>query len=111
MKKAGDFLLMKIGVPLAVLIFRIIALTYRFKELKSPGLSPFQGKKETVVYLEKGYLKEHAIGALKLQHKILADIIADHEDENYAPENASGDKEKTVPGGKIIVLEKPKNNA
>ena len=35
---------------------------------------------------ERGYLKEHALGALKLQHKILGDIIADHEDIEYTAE-------------------------
>ena len=34
------------------------------------------------VVWEKGYLKEHALGALKLQHKILGDIIADHDESH-----------------------------
>lgn len=42
-----------------------------------------------IVY-EKGYLKEHALGALKLQHKILGDIIADHEEpDGKTPANLS----------------------
>lgn len=36
---------------------------------------------ETAAF-EKGYLKEHAVGALKLQHKILGDIIKDHDKES-----------------------------
>ncbi len=66
-----------------------------------------QRRKQTVVYLEKGYLKEHAIGALKLQHKILGDIIADHENIEAAPH--TGRKEEAGPGqgGKLIVLERP----
>jgi len=40
----------------------------------------FKKPKETVVYLEKGYLKEYALGALKLHHKILGQIIDDHND-------------------------------
>lgn len=34
-------------------------------------------KKKEVVF-EKGYLKEHSIGALKIMHKVLGDIIDDH---------------------------------
>lgn len=35
-------------------------------------------RKKEVVF-EKGYLKEHSIGALKIMHKVLGDIIEDHE--------------------------------
>ena len=34
-------------------------------------------KKKEVVF-ERGYLKEHSIGALKIMHKVLGDIIEDH---------------------------------
>lgn len=34
-------------------------------------------KKKEVVF-ESGYLKEHSIGALKIMHKVLGDIIEDH---------------------------------
>ncbi len=34
-------------------------------------------KKEAVVF-DKGYLKEHSIGALKIMHRVLGDIIEDH---------------------------------
>ena len=37
-------------------------------------------KKREVVF-EKGYLKEHSIGALKIMHKVLGDIIEDHQSE------------------------------
>lgn len=43
-------------------------------------LAVVRGRRE-VVY-QKGYLKEHAIGALKIHHKILGDILADHEESN-----------------------------
>jgi len=39
----------------------------------------FRKPRETVIYLEKGYLKEYALGALKLHYKILGKIIEDHE--------------------------------
>lgn len=37
-------------------------------------------RKREVVF-EKGYLKEHSIGALKIMHKVLGDIIEDHQTE------------------------------
>ena len=37
-------------------------------------------KKKEVVF-EKGYLKEHSIGALKIMHKVLGDIIDDHKSD------------------------------
>ncbi len=36
-------------------------------------------RKRKEVIFEKGYLKEHSIGALKIMHKVLGDIIVDHE--------------------------------
>jgi hypothetical protein len=70
-----------------------------------------QRKRETVVYLEKGYLKEHAIGALKLQHKILGDIIADHEHIETPPGPESHAENKPDRSSKVIVLDKPKRNS
>jgi len=46
----------------------------------------FLEKRSQVVYLERGYLKEYALGALKLHHKILGQIIDDHEADAKAPE-------------------------
>jgi len=37
-------------------------------------------RKREVVF-EKGYLKEHSIGALKIMYKVLGDIIEDHQTE------------------------------
>ena len=53
-------------------------------------------KRPLLMSLDRGYLRDHAIGALKLQHRILGDIIADHEsapsDEAPAePREARGD--------------------
>lgn len=47
-------------------------------------------KKREVVF-EKGYLKEHSIGALKIMHKVLGDIIEDHQVE-FEPEDDSRKK-------------------
>lgn len=38
-------------------------------------------RRDRVTVFEKGYLKEHAIGALKIQHRLLGQIIRDHEGE------------------------------
>jgi hypothetical protein len=70
-----------------------------------------QRKKETVVYLEKGYLREHAIGALKLQHKILGDIIADHEGMEEAQAPGGKDQKQDESGQRLRVLERPKQDS
>jgi hypothetical protein len=44
-------------------------------------------KKKEIVF-EKGYLKEHSIGALKIMHKVLGDIIDDHKADHEAPDQA-----------------------
>jgi len=62
--------------------------------------------KETVVYLERGYLKEHALGALKLHYKILGQIIEDHE---KAEEELGQRKEKPVKFKIIPGEQKPKD--
>ena len=56
----------------------------------------FRKPKETVVYLEKGYLKDYALGALKLHHKILSQIIEDHE--------SGGQEAKNEPAGPSAVI-------
>jgi len=38
-------------------------------------------RRRKAVEFEKGYLKEHSIGALKIFHRVLGDIIEDHEEE------------------------------
>ena len=54
--------------------------------------------KQTVVYLERGYLKEHALGALKLHYKILGQIIEDHEKEKEELKKEKPLKFKIIPG-------------
>lgn len=46
-------------------------------------------KKKEVVF-ERGYLKEHSIGALKIMHKVLGDIIDDHKTE----QDGGGEEQK-----------------
>ncbi|MEX0999040.1 MAG: hypothetical protein WD000_03655 [Thermodesulfobacteriota bacterium] len=54
-------------------------------------------KKREVVF-EKGYLKEHSVGALKIMHKVLGDIIEDHQSE-FEPDDSKRkvlDEDKNV---------------
>jgi hypothetical protein len=55
-------------------------------------------RKREVVF-EKGYLKEHSIGALKIMHKVLGDIIEDHQTE-IEPD----DKKKSQEANKNVIL-------
>lgn len=48
-------------------------------------------RKRKEVIFEKGYLKEHSIGALKIMHKVLGDIIGDHEGGGEPPIKKPGD--------------------
>ncbi len=54
-------------------------------------------RKREVVF-EKGYLKEHSIGALKIMHKVLGDIIEDHQTE-IEPD----DKKKSQEADKNVI--------
>ena len=54
-------------------------------------------RRPVIMDLESGYLREHAIGALKLQHRILGDIIADHQD--LEPSRPAGAGDNVVPFG------------
>lgn len=54
-------------------------------------------RKREVVF-EKGYLKEHSIGALKIMYKVLGDIIEDHQTE-IEPD----DKKKSQEADKNVI--------
>ena len=60
----------------------------------------FTRKKKEEVFVDKGYLKEHSIGALKIMHKVLGDIIEDHPAED---EKTVGTKEKTNDPSKNVI--------
>ncbi len=53
-------------------------------------------RKRKEVVFEKGYLKEHSVGALKIMHKVLGDIIEDHEG-SPEPIKKQGDSKKVIP--------------
>lgn len=52
-------------------------------------------RKKEVVF-EKGYLKEHSIGALKIMHRVLGDIIEDHKKEFVEETGKRQDHSKKV---------------
>jgi hypothetical protein len=78
-----------------LLTYLVIGLFYN-GFLVALGFLFFGKRKETVVYLEKGYIKEYALGALKLHHKILGQIIEDHEVPPTAEEEP-GDNAPVLP--------------
>jgi hypothetical protein len=57
-------------------------------------------KRKKEVVFEKGYLKEHSIGALKIMHKVLGDIIEDHEGSGRHEEP----NKKQVDGKKVVSI-------
>ncbi len=57
-------------------------------------------REEVFERVEKGYLKEHSIGALKIMHKILGDIIEDHKDDDVTEEP----KKKQDVGKNVIAI-------
>ena len=62
----------------------------------------FTRKKKEEVLVDKGYLKEHSIGALKIMHKILGDIIDDHpaDDEKTVGDDTEAEVNKENSGNK-----------
>lgn len=49
-------------------------------------------RKKEVIF-EKGYLRENSLGALKIMHKVLGDMIVDHESEVYSSLDSKDIKE------------------
>lgn len=60
----------------------------------------FTRRKKEEVFVDKGYLKEHSIGALKIMHKVLGDIIEDHP---AGDEKTAGDQVKTNDPNKNVI--------
>jgi hypothetical protein len=56
-------------------------------------------KKKEIVF-EKGYLRNNSVGALKIMHKILGDVIADHELEEQGVQKE--DSVKNSDGKNVI---------
>lgn len=50
MNRFTDFFLKKILIPIAIFIFKIIATTYRIKEINAYKLTPYQGKEKNYIY-------------------------------------------------------------
>ena len=60
-------------------------------------------RNRTIVF-EKGYLKDHAVGALKLQHRLLGQIIRDHEEGDGAARE--GPRVEIREPGKVIPFDR-----
>lgn len=60
-------------------------------------------RKKEVIF-EKGYLKEHSIGALKIMHKVLGDIIEDHQVgvSVEEPTKKQGDSKKVISISELV---------
>ncbi|MCX8093614.1 MAG: lysophospholipid acyltransferase family protein [Candidatus Goldbacteria bacterium] len=50
MNKFSEFLLKKILIPICIFIFKIIASTYRIKEINAYKITPYQGKERNYIY-------------------------------------------------------------
>ena len=59
-------------------------------------------RKKEVVF-EKGYLKEHSIGALKIMHKVLGDIIDDHKVDHDSGGEDQKDPKKQQEANKNVI--------
>ena len=70
----------------------------------------FTKKKKEEEFVDKGYLKEHSIGALKIMHKVLGDIIDDHHttDEKTADQAKQNDPTKNVISITKLITKKEK---
>lgn len=66
----------------------------------------FSRRKKEEHLIDKGYLKEHSIGALKVMHKVLGDIVDDH---STAPDAAGKDDKKKKESEKKVNQELSKN--
>jgi len=62
-------------------------------------------QRPVLMSLDRGYLREHAIGALKLQHRILGDIIADHQSP------MGNETAPLLPDDNIVPFEAPKRKS
>ncbi|HEY7535641.1 MAG TPA: hypothetical protein VH878_06810 [Thermodesulfobacteriota bacterium] len=54
------------------------------------------------VIFEKGYLREHSIGALKIMYKVLGDIIQDHEGDVVEPSKKLGEGKKVISISELV---------
>ncbi|MCI0453889.1 MAG: hypothetical protein L0Y68_02700 [Candidatus Dadabacteria bacterium] len=53
------------------------------------------------VIFEKGYLREHSVGALKIMYKVLGDIIQDHEGD-VEPSKKQGESKKVISISELV---------
>ena len=78
--------------------FGFIGDLVKFSAVSATQQDEAEKKKKEEEFVDKGYLKEHSIGALKIMHKVLGDIIDDHHttDEKTADQAKLNDPTKNV---------------
>ncbi len=83
-KDFSDFLLFKIAIPLAAFVYKIIAFTYRFKELNGAGLSPYQKNKGNYLF---AFWHSRMLASLHFYRNFNAVVLASmHKDGEIAAE-------------------------
>ena len=86
-RKISEFLLYQLAIPISLFVFKLIALTFRFKELKSENLSPFQGKKEIFIY---GFQHSQIIPVIYFYRGIkMVSLASTHKDGEIAARGAA----------------------
>lgn len=80
MKPFQKFLIFKIVIPLAVFIFKVIAATYRIREMNAEKMTPRQGKEKQYIYAFKhSQLLEHIYFYRNTKMASLASLSKDGE--------------------------------
>lgn len=88
MKKISEILIFKIAIPLGVMLFKIMALTYRFRELNGRGISPRQGKKKQYIY---GFFHSQILAFVyDYRGTKMGSLASTHRDGEIAARVASG---------------------
>lgn len=75
-----SFMIFKIAIPLAVFIFKVIAATYRIKEINAEKMTPRQGKEKQYIYaFRHSQLLEHIYFYRNTKMASLASLSRDGE--------------------------------
>jgi len=83
-KNVSDFLLYRITIPLAAGLYKLMALTYSFRELNGAGISPRQGKKNNFLY---AFWHSRMLACLHFYRNYNAVVLASmHKDGEIAAE-------------------------
>ncbi|MFP4465997.1 MAG: lysophospholipid acyltransferase family protein [Candidatus Goldiibacteriota bacterium] len=96
MKKKLKSFLNDLALSFVVFVFRVMAFTYRFREVDSEGLSPYNGKKEEFIY---AFQHSQLLPAIYFYRKIkMASLASLSKDGEYAAKAAEKFGMKMVRG-------------